>query len=99
MIDKKYYLIKLTYNNDAYWLRKGGRIFKWTNHGKDQEYKSLTTAIKKAEKLSFSPSTGSKDVLEVIEVTYKPCNSKLPDGFYAVVYNSVYRVNGDAFSL
>lgn len=101
MITRKYYLIQLVDQGNLYWLRKDCKSFHWTNHGKDKEYKSLRGAIKKArflekfrqnlwvrklpsaEGVNGPPAAEPK--INVVEVTFRPCNPQLPNGFYEPV--------------
>lgn len=101
MITRKYYLIQLIDQGNSYWLRKDCKSFHWTNHGKDKEYKSLGAAIKKArflEKFAHNlwvrklPASGlptSEPKINVVEVTFRPCNPLLPGGFYEPVNRTV----------
>ena len=89
MNNKKHYQIKLTQGGNTYWLRKGGKVFHWCNHGKDMEYRTLGAANRKAIQIRNNKNIGPEDLVQVIEVTFKLCNPLLPDGFYEPVYTIV----------
>jgi hypothetical protein len=89
MNNKKHYQIRLTQGGNTYWLRKGGKVFHWCNHGKDQRYQTLSAANRKAARIRVNPSIGLEDKVEVVEVAFKPCNLLLPDGFYEPVFSVV----------
>lgn len=84
MITRKYYLIQLVDQGNLYWLRKDCKSFHWTNHGKDKEYKNLGSAIKKAKRLAHRVNAPEPKI-NVVEVTFRPCNPQLPNGFYEPV--------------
>lgn len=86
MITRKYYLIQLVdRSTDAtFWLRKDGKAFFWNNHGNDKEYKNLGSAIKKARSL-HNKTNAPEPRINVVEVTFRPCNPELPDGYYEPV--------------
>lgn len=89
MITRKYYLIQLVEDSGQdYWLRNDCRHFHWNNHGKDKEYKFLSAAITRAKKIR-KRLVNQNQILNVVEVTFKPCNPLLPDGFYEPVKRSV----------
>jgi hypothetical protein len=90
MITRKHYLIQLvTVDGTTAWLRNDCRHFHWTNHGKDKVYKSLAGAIKCAQKL-HRRLADKNNKLNVVEVTFQPCNPELPDGFYEPVNRAVH---------
>lgn len=84
MITRKYYLIQLVDQGNLYWLRKDGKAFHWHNHGNDKEYKHLSAAIKKAMDL-LNRVNATEPKINVVEVTFRPCNPQLPNGFYEPV--------------
>lgn len=100
MISRKYYLIQLVDNGSTYWLRKDGKSFRWTNHGNDKEYKTLGAAVKKAQRANFIIKKRHAAVqapepsisVNVVEVTFRPCNPELLDGFYEPVNKVVVTV-------
>lgn len=97
---KKHYLIQLISSKQVYWLNKAGHTFRWTNHGEDKQYKNLGSAIKMAEALRkgmvrarYGHLPPLDETINVVEVTFKPCNPELPDGFYEAVRTPVYSCN------
>ena len=82
---QKYYLIQLIEAGNVYWLRNNGRSFHWNNHGKDKEYKSLGAARKLVAKLR----TKTNGPVNAVEITFRPCNPELPDGYYEPVQRVV----------
>lgn len=86
MISRKYYLIQLVdrSTNSVFWLRKDGKAFHWTNHGNDKEYKTLGAAVRKARSV-HGRVHAPEPIINVVEVTFRPCNPELIDGFYEPV--------------
>lgn len=87
-ISRKYYLIQLDDQGTKYWLRRDGRTFKWYNHGKDKEYKTLGPALKMARRL-HARAHAPTPTINVVEVTFRLCNPELPDGYYEPVHTTV----------
>lgn len=89
---RKYYLIQLVVDSGSeYWLHKNGRVFNWTNHGEDKEYKNLGSAVSMARKAHKRLRDNAAKV-NVVEVTFRPCNPELPDGYYEPVKRDVFGV-------
>ena len=92
MINRKHYLIQLVESDGGtFTLRKNCRVFKWTNHGLDKEFKTLGPAIKLATKL-HNRLRNQNSTINVVEVTFAPCTPELPDGFYKPVYRNVHTI-------
>lgn len=87
-ITRKHYLIQLDDRGTKYWLRRDGRTFKWYNHGKDKEYRTLGPAIKMARSL-LARAHSPTPTINVVEVTFRLCNPELPDGYYEPVHTTV----------
>ena len=86
-MNKKYYLIQLVDSQGAtFLLRRNGKVFHRTNHGLDKTYKSLRGAKKKAQSIQKKINALNRpDKINVVQVTFRPCNPLLPDGFYEPV--------------
>lgn len=92
MKNEKFYIIQLVESETSkYVLRKDCKKFHWHNFGGDKEYKLLGSAIKMAHKCrrrvanKLNPDFTRTAPIHVIEVTYRPCNPELQDGFYEPV--------------
>ena len=90
MTTRKHYIIRFTDQHGCtFYLNRNLRAFKWTNHGKDKEYKTLKPALKKAQALRHKLLQQEYGKVEVLKVTYEPCNPELPDGYYRPVQTVV----------
>ena len=86
---EKYYLIQLVEKaGSEFWLRHDCKAFHWHNHGNDKQYKNLGSAVKMATKASKRLRDNTAKV-NVVEVTFRPCNPELLDGYYEPVMRVV----------
>lgn len=85
---KKYYLIQLVDGTQEYWLRKDCKAFHWHNHGNDKQYKKLGAAMKKAKSL-LPKLNAPEPKINVVEVSFQPCNPELQEGYYKPVHRVV----------
>jgi hypothetical protein len=92
MNNTKFYIIQLVESETRkYVLRKDCKEFHWHGFGGDKEYKNLGSAIKMAQICrrrldnKLNPDFSATLKLQLVEVTFEPCNPELPDSFYKPV--------------
>ncbi len=92
---KKHFIVRyVTADGDSYYLDRTGKTLYWHNVLGDKEYKTLGRARNKALYLHRRfLRADRKGAIEVCEVTFRPTNPLLPDGFHEPVKTPVYRLN------
>lgn len=96
LMTKTYYLVRFTDPvGSIFWLYKNrshGRYkLHWLKSEKLKEYRTFKPAHNMAHQLSRHKQLAD-GTIDVVQVTFRPTNPLLPDGFYEPVETAVYTV-------